>query len=195
MRLRPFSPLSESDPLAGLGLEGEVRLTEGRLCFGFDLSGDFRALKLHAHQQGEPAPGSESARADELWKTTCFEAFIGRAGHPEYLEFNFAPSGKWNCYRFDRYREGMRRCEEIASVIPSGLADLQGSPKEHARIGWSVPWDRLSKALGGAAREELRIGITAVIEDVHGSVSYWAISHAGEKPDFHLALSFVGRVG
>ena len=36
-----------------------------------------------------------------------------------------------------------------------------------------------------------RVGLTAVVEDVEGRISYWALAHPGEKPDFHHPDSFV----
>ena len=45
----------------------------------------------------EPA---EPTRADELWKTTCFEAFLRPLGEERYREWNFAPSSQWAAYDF-----------------------------------------------------------------------------------------------
>src|SRR5687768_10522470 len=53
----------------------------------------------------EPA---EQERADELWLTTCFEAFLRPHGETAYREWNFAPSTQWAAYEFADYREGMR---------------------------------------------------------------------------------------
>ena len=50
---------------------------------------------------------AEPGRADDLWRHTCFEAFVGGEGGG-YWEFNLSPSGQWASYRFDAYREGMR---------------------------------------------------------------------------------------
>src|ERR1700679_3141274 len=52
-------------------------------------------------------PAQSTARADGLWRHTCFEAFIMAPGRAGYYEFNFAPSRQWAIYRFDAYREGM----------------------------------------------------------------------------------------
>ena len=37
----------------------------------------------------------------------------------------------------------------------------------------------------------LRLGLAAVIEDKARVLSYWALKHPAEKPDFHHADSFV----
>jgi hypothetical protein len=35
-----------------------------------------------------------------------------------------------------------------------------------------------------------RLGLSAVIEDTRGSLSYWALAHPPGKPDFHHADGF-----
>lgn len=98
-----------------------------------------------------PAPAVE--RADNLWQTSCFEAFIGSGTGSGYAEFNLSPSGAWAAYGFDDYRIGMRDLDltappQIARTASNhwqatldltGLADLIGP----------APW---------------RLAITAVIE-------------------------------
>ena len=86
---------------------------------------------------------------------------------------------------------GMRPESAVQSVsvqasLPEG--DIPGEIQGRATFAWSVPL----AALGGRF-EELRIGLTAVIEDIRGRITYWAIAHAGDKPDFHLHQSFVAR--
>src|SRR5688572_2920766 len=53
----------------------------------------------------------EPERGDQLWRTTCFEAFVRPLGADGYTEWNFAPSGQWACYEFSAYREGMVAAE------------------------------------------------------------------------------------
>ena len=40
------------------------------------------------------------------------------------------------------------------------------------------------------APRSLQIGLSAIIEDREGSLSYWALKHAPDKPDFHSAVAF-----
>ncbi|MEL6500167.1 MAG: hypothetical protein AAFQ23_02020 [Cyanobacteria bacterium J06623_1] len=40
------------------------------------------------------------------------------------------------------------------------------------------------------AEQSLDVGITTVIEDRAGKLSYWALSHPGTEPDFHRRDSF-----
>ena len=59
----------------------------GLLRLRYLVSGDIGGLSL--------LPVTAPARADGLWRHTCFEAFL-RAGPGEaYHEFNFAPSRRW----------------------------------------------------------------------------------------------------
>ena len=43
-------------------------------------------------------PAMAAARSDELWRHTCFEAFVRASSGAEYYEFNFAPSTQWAAY-------------------------------------------------------------------------------------------------
>jgi hypothetical protein len=53
-----------------------------------------------------------AARTDELWRHTCFEAFVRTSPAPAYYEFNFAPSTQWAAYRFDI------RCNALNDLLP-----------------------------------------------------------------------------
>jgi len=53
-----------------------------------------------------------SGRKNELWKSTCFEAFFGPTGSAMYWELNLATGGSWNCYSFDNYRNPSEPREE-----------------------------------------------------------------------------------
>ncbi len=37
----------------------------------------------------------------------------------------------------------------------------------------------------------LKLGLSVVIEDVDGNLTYWALAHPSDKPDFHHPDSFV----
>src|SRR3974390_3765271 len=60
-------------------------------------------------------PVMPAGRADELWRHTCFEAFVRASSGPAYYEFNFAPSTQWAAYRFDSYRMGKHVATEISA--------------------------------------------------------------------------------
>jgi hypothetical protein len=123
-----------------------------------------------------------AARCDGLWRHTCFEAFIRASSGDEYYEFNFAPSTQWAAYRFTSYRSGM--C--IATEISAPSIEVRSSPDRYT-LQASLDLNSLS-----LARKALwRLGLSAVIEDINGGKSYWALMHPAGKPDFHDADGFV----
>lgn len=121
-----------------------------------------------------PAPAF-SERADGLWRETCFEAFVRGAG-ARYCEFNFAPSTRWAAYAFESYRAGMRDYEVAPLLIEPSAGE---------------GWIGLAAAIVAGADGPWRVGLSAVIEEVGGAKSYWALKHAPGKPDFHHADNFV----
>ena len=95
------------------------------------------------------------------------------AGEATYYEFNFSPSTEWAAYRFDRYREGM------------ALLQLDVSPHIEFQTGPELVVE-VDLDLGQLPNSALALGLSAVIEELDGTKSYWALRHPpGEKPDFH----------
>jgi hypothetical protein len=153
----------------------------GVLCFRYSLQADLSRLRISSS-----APPGSGRRADELWRHTCFEAFIapdhdeGAAqghSHTPYFELNFSPSGDWALYRFSAYRAGMSSADvpqapEISVIRTGQRLDLEA--KVHLS---GMP------ELRDARR--LRLALTAVLEEDDGRLSYWALRHAPGKPDFH----------
>ena len=119
-------------------------------------------------------PETQPGRTDGLWQRTCFEAFV--ATDSGYVEYNMSPSGQWATYRFDGYREGMRSADQGIDVH-----GLDGS-SDHVALEGLI--DLPPDATGP-------IGLSAVIEATDGSLSYWALAHPSDKPDFHHPDSFV----
>jgi hypothetical protein len=171
-------PISEPGAQADLVHDLSVaiaRLSADHLKLTFRLCGDLAALKLP-----EPHP---SARTDGLWRHSCFEAFIGHRAAREYWEYNFSPSGAWAAYQFSGYREGMAPL--LKGARPQIACNTSDETLEVV-ITLDLSWlDRFFPARG------LRLGLAAVIEDKAQVLSYWALKHPAEKPDFHHADSFV----
>lgn len=127
----------------------------------------------------EPRP---PVRTDGLWHHTCFEAFIGGGGG-EYWEYNLSPSGAWAAYHFSGYREGM------APLLKGAAPRISlESTAESITCRACIDLDWLARATSGSA---LKLGLAAVIGDQSHVLSYWALAHPSEKPDFHHADSFV----
>lgn len=126
-------------------------------------------------------PLAAPQRADRLWTTTCFEAFLKRPGKDAYVELNISPSGRWASYAFDGYREGMR----VADSIVMERFDLQAAD---GTIRVSAAFDLSDGELGEA--DELLAGFSAVIEGSDRSVGHWALVHPADAPDFHAGDCF-----
>jgi hypothetical protein len=122
----------------------------------------------------------EPARADNLWQSTCFEAFLTWEGTDAYREWNFAPSGNWAAYDFSGYREGMSK------------ADVAAPP--YIRLEDNLTWWTLGATISIESDQSWQLGLSAVLEEKDGTKSYWALAHAAEKPDFHHADCFVARL-
>ena len=126
-------------------------------------------------------PPAPVERTDELWKTTCFEAFVRAGEGSAYYEFNLSPSSRWAAYRFDGYRERMRPAQEIAQPL---IALRRAGERLELEV---------SLGLGGTdlpAEAPWRLGLSAVIAETSGRSSYWALAHPGRRPDFHDAIGF-----
>jgi hypothetical protein len=127
-------------------------------------------------------PVVAAARSDQLWHHTCFEAFVRAQSEAGYYEFNFSPSTQWAAYQFGGYRSGRRATEGIdtprievqsepQSLTLRASLDLRGMPDLIRHASWQV-------------------GLSAVIGDAGGGMSYWALAHPPGKPDFHHADCF-----
>lgn len=139
----------------------------------FRLDGDIPRIKV-------PSPRTPRI-ATELWRHTCFEAFIAAEGQPAYHELNLAPSGEWAVYAFRGYRNGGLLANE--TIRPRIAVSSSDSWLELDTV---VRLDGLSAAYPRAC---LRVGLCAVIE-VSDGISYWALRHPRDKPDFHDAGGF-----
>jgi hypothetical protein len=155
-------------PCAALrAIEASVaRAAEGNLRVAYRLEGDIDRLRI-------PPPRPPRMR-ERLWEHTCCEIFIARKGVPGYREFNFSPSGEWAAYAFARYREGS------SLTIPDPRIAVKRST---GRL-------ELEAVVDFFDNENLLIGLSAIIEDEEGALSYWALRHAPGKPDFHHPSAF-----
>jgi hypothetical protein len=152
-----------------------ARTNDGQLVVHYIASGDMDAVVI-------PPPVRYSSRADELWKTTCFEAFIQADGDLSYAEFNFAPSTAWAAYRFASYRADML---PLTLPAPHFDVDLKSNALEIVvAVDCNLPAEL-------DLNRNWTIGLTAVIEELDGRKSYWALSHPPGKPDFHQRTCFV----
>jgi hypothetical protein len=149
-------------------IEVEVDLSAAQLRLRYVVTGRVSDILL-------PQP-TDPARADDLWRHTCFEAFAKEAGTEGYNEFNFSPSSQWAVYRFDGYRSGMSKPDVRAPGIEGRLGENHYELHAAVDLPGQAPW---------------RLGLSAVIEEMDGGKSYWALAHPPGKPDFHHAEGLV----
>jgi hypothetical protein len=147
---------------------------------GYELDLDVRLfgspLRVKLPQSDSPS------RKDELWHTTCFEAFIRPQGRDAYFELNLAPSGNWAAYHLDSYRSSMREaqieCRPGPEVWPKDGVHIQDATFDFSRepaLDPAISWE---------------IGLSAIIEEEDGTKSYWALAHVPGPPDFHNPACF-----
>ena len=152
----------------------QVNWTGPHLSLEYEIKGDLNTLVL-------PPLNSKPKRLDELWKHTCFEAFLGLNNDPHYWELNISPSGDWNLYSFSNYRTGQSLETRIHKMNHEILES--NSTCHRSKITLDVS-NFLPETL-------IPIGLTAVIEHRDSSKTYWAIRHCSDQPDFHIRESFL----
>jgi hypothetical protein len=155
----------------GIRVEAGARLEVDALRLAFRLAGDLVALRIPP-----PAP---SVATDGLWQHTCFEAFLGRDDADAYIELNLAPSGAWAAYAFRAYRE---RDPGAALLRPPEVTVSRAA--DAIVLEATMP---LASLVRDRSLAPSRLGLTAVVEDAAGALSYWSLHHAAGPPDFHRA--------
>lgn len=167
LELRPFAELPHS-----LRVFGSAERIGNRLALGFQLEDPGKVVL----DSPRPDHAKVWPRADDLWKTTCFECFLAVPGAPVYWEINLSPgSHRWALYRFENYR---------TPQPPKSSEDLEMESIE-------VSASSLKCELRIPARlDKLQATLTAVLKTSLG-VSYFALQHRPEKPDFHWREGFI----
>jgi hypothetical protein len=153
-----------------------------RLSLEYELRGDLAGVRIA--DSGAAGAGAEpNGRTDGLWRHTCMEVFIksrpAAADSGPYLEFNLAPGGQWAAYRFSGYRAGMA---PLTGIHPPRIELRTQSERLLLAAQLEIPADLASASL--------RLGLAAVVEDAQRQLGYWALRHAGDRPDFHHPDSF-----
>lgn len=126
---------------------------------------------------------AEPTRTDGLWKTTCFEVFLRLPDGKAYIELNASSSSQWAAYRFDDYRAGM-------AELPIEVAPEIGLDASESHFALEVTYALPSEWAG----RPLDLGLSAVIEELDGTKSYWALAHPPGAPDFHHGDCFVHKL-
>ncbi len=138
----------------------------------WQMSGDLASIAM---------PDPVAGRREGLWKTTCLEAFYAVGDSQAYGEFNLSPTQGWASYAFDGYRQGMKNADEPVLIQRERHEDCLTAS---ARL-------KLDLAnVGRSHLQPIKVGFAAVIEDQSGGLSYWALTHLSDSPDFHNPNTF-----
>ena len=160
-------------PPSGLTISAQAWIAPtGDLELCFDLAGAIDALRI--------PPLTAPEACDGLWQHTCCEAFIRERGSSAYREFNFSPSRQWAAYDFLDYRQRD--------------PDWQPPAAPEIRVTRSATGLRLDARVPAALLPPApawQLGLSVVAEATTGDLSYWALAHGSERPDFHHPASFV----
>ena len=127
-------------------------------------------------------PFAGKGRADELWRTTCFELFLQPDGGSSYCEFNLSPSERWAAYDFEDRREGM-----ADRPVPR-------EPECTMRLGSSFAIFDAAIPAAALPEGECAAGLTCVLEEEGGIKSFWALCHPQDEPDFHDPACFTAQL-
>ena len=130
-------------------------------------------------------PRGGARRSDGLWQHSCFEAFLRPDASDAYYEFNFAPSGDWAAYRF-----AARRADRTLPLVAPPVVSVEPLPDGLA-VKARIDLAPLPELAGARA---IDAGLAAVIESADDALSWWALAHGGDKPDFHDPATFVLRI-
>jgi hypothetical protein len=179
MRNRSFSlqPFPNFNSLPSIEITGEIDRQKNRLAIAYSVLGNLDNLVI-------PEPENTTTRKHELWEETCLEFFLGVENSPNYWEFNLSPAGNWNIYRFEDYRSRME--EEMAyTSLPFNVKKQADSLllKLEFDLTKIVPEDK-----------SLEIAISAVVKQIDGEITYWALTHCGDRADFHRRDNFIVKL-
>lgn len=158
-----------------------ARASADRLQLQYRLTGDSHAVLLPKRNHN-PRPDPE------LWRHTCFEAFLATPGGSAYHEFNFSPSGDWAVFAFSSWRQRVADCSPALRPTVS----LRSTP---TALCLSV-----DTPLPAAARRHdahpagAALGLSAVIAHADGRRCYWALAHPCDDPDFHASAGWLATL-
>ena len=171
-----LQPFPGDSLLPEIEIGGKIDRSGGRLVIDYQLIGELTQVKI-AH----PALPT---RKFHLWEATCFEFFVGIPGDRNYWEFNLSPSGDWNVFHLNDYRQGLR--DELEFTSLPFKVDQQANS-----LSLALEFD-LGKII--SIDQKIEVSITTVIKADRGEMSYWALNHAGSEADFHQRDSFIIQI-
>lgn len=168
--LQSFEPIIASN----LQLEAWVEpLGKRRLKIKFRLHDEQHQVTWPQHHGGQ-------TRADDLAKSTCFEIFIQKVDHANYVNVQVTPRGLWNAYRFDHYRQP----KQVPAPHEQHL-NIEHLLIEHHRIELVLDLAQLYPS-----NSLIKVGLSAILAHPNELHSDWGLQHSGTYADPHLATDW-----
>ncbi len=161
-------------------INGELNQNDQSLFLSFSIKKGLPLIDL-----GSSTPNKE--RLVKLWEKTCFEFFL-KNEHGEYVEFNFSPNFEWNCFYFPKKGDPLKEWELMSRPNTEILLSL-----DHYFIVVELRKELFPPGFFDQ-KTELKAGMTSVIKDKKGALSYWALTHSDSRPNFHHFDSFTMKV-
>lgn len=168
-------PFSAQD-VPAITIKGQVARQSNTFYVRHVIAGNLRAVALQSLN-------ASPARKDELWRTTCFEFFLAIKNTSQYWEFNMSPSGDWNVYVMDAYRQVGMRAEMRIKRFPF---DVRKEADGLLSLEMAINLDPIINS-----EKPIEVGIASVIQMKDGKETYWALLHPRPEADFHVRESFV----
>lgn len=158
----------------------ELNQTVHALYVSYKLTGDLTQIDL-----GNGTPNHQ--RQMKLWEKTCFELFLKHEDHDDYLEFNFSPHFEWNSFYFPQKGAPLKELEAVKNI----KIDILRSSDIFQLIA-EVESKNLPKHFQKELSQgKLMAGMTTVLKEKNLRMSYWALSHKDQRPNFHHFDSFI----
>jgi hypothetical protein len=179
MTIQTFTlqPFASHHPHPPITLTGTLDRKGDELAISYTLIGHLEHLTL-------PPLSSHPTRKHQLWETTCFEFFLGVVAKEPYWEFNLSPTGDWNVYHLNAYRQNLQEETAIFNL------PFQITHHQHTSPSLTLTLNLdLSSIISPA--QPLDIGIAAVIQSPTYPLTFWALTHCGSQADFHRRDSFI----
>lgn len=183
--LVPWHSPQGSESIPDVQISGWIDRTGDLLEIHYQLVGDLEAVAFtECLRSSIAAPAKTPTRRFGLWEATCLEFFLAPAGQTHYWEFNLSPSGDWNVFRLEDYREGLGE-EALFTALPFQV----NHQEQQLSLSLALSLESLVERA-----TDLEVAITAVLQDRAGVCSYWALSHPGPEADFHRRDGFTVRL-
>lgn len=168
-----------------------TRVSDDRLTLSYQLRANCESIII----PGESSEQGPQPRVDELWRHTCFEAFLMSGDGPGYREYNFSPSREWASYTFSDYRQAHEHQtpESDVQAMPVISVHRDMHRDMHRNTHRDMQSLTVEAEIGlqpQLSKRSLRLGLSAVLEATDGSLCYWALRHPPGKPDFHHIDAF-----